>query len=57
MARRAYSTDLTDAQWALIEPFLQVWKAKLVSPSGYTGCYDMREIISALFYQKRTGCQ
>jgi hypothetical protein len=29
--------DLTDAQWALIEPFLRVWKAKWVSPSGYEG--------------------
>ena len=57
MARLAYSTDLTDAQWALIEPFLQVWKAKRVSPSGYTGCYDLREIINAIFYQSRTGCQ
>jgi hypothetical protein len=41
MARRAYSTDLTDAQWALIEPFLRVWKAKRVSPSGYEGGYDL----------------
>lgn len=57
MARAAYSTDLTDDQWALIEPFLQVWKAKRVSPSGYTGCYDLREIINAIFYQNRTGCQ
>ncbi|BEL05508.1 IS5-like element ISSco3 family transposase [Actinoplanes sichuanensis] len=57
MARQAYSTDLTDAQWALIEPFLQVWKARRASPSGYEGRYEMREIVNALFYQNRTGCQ
>jgi transposase len=57
MARLAYPTDLTDAQWALIEPFLRVWKAKRPSPSGYEGRYDLREIVNALFYQNRTGCQ
>jgi transposase len=48
MARLAYSTDLTDEQWAVIESFLPVWKAKRVSPAGYTGCYDLREIINAM---------
>lgn len=57
MTRRAYSTDLTDGQWALIEPFLRAWKARRVSPSGYEGRYDLREIVNALFYQNRTGCQ
>ena len=57
MERKAYSTDLSDPQWALIEPFLQVWKAKRPSPSGHQGRYTMREIVNALFYQNRTGCQ
>ena len=57
MERKAYSTDLTDAQWALIDPFLRAWKAKRPSPSGHTGRYDLREIVNALFYQNRTGCQ
>ncbi|MFD0525541.1 IS5 family transposase [Paractinoplanes durhamensis] len=57
MGRKAYSTDLTDAQWALIDPFLQAWKAKRPSPSGHEGRYDLREIINALFYQNRTSCQ
>lgn len=57
MGRVAYSTDLSDAQWALIDPFLRAWKAKRPSPSGYTGRYEMREIVNALFYQNRTGCQ
>lgn len=55
--RKAYSTDLTDAQWALIDPFLRAWKAKRPSPSGHEGRYPMREIVNALFYQNRTGCQ
>jgi transposase len=57
MGRTAYSTDLSDAQWALIDPFLRAWKAKRPSPSGHAGRYDLREIINALFYQNRTGCQ
>ncbi|GAA1622398.1 IS5 family transposase [Actinoplanes couchii] len=57
MARQAYSTDLTDAQWALIEPFLRAWKSRRPSPSGHEGRYEMREIVNALFYQNRTGCQ
>jgi len=57
MRRAAYSTDLTDAQWALIDPLLRAWKAKRPSPSGHAGRYAMREIVNALFYQNRTGCQ
>jgi transposase len=53
----AYSTDLTEAQWALINPFLRAWKVKRPSPSGHEGRYDLREIVNALFYQNRTGCQ
>lgn len=55
--RQAYSTDLSDAQWALIAPFLRAWKVKRPSPSGHEGRYDLREIVNALFYQNRTGCQ
>ena len=57
MERKAYSTDLTDPQWELIDPFLKLWKAKRPSPTGHEGRYDLREIINALFYQNRTGCQ
>jgi transposase len=57
MDRTAYSTDLTDPQWELIDPFLRAWKARRPSPSGHDGRYAMREIVNALFYQNRTGCQ
>jgi transposase len=55
--RAAYPSDLTDAQWAVVGPFLQAWKARHPSVSGHQGSYDLREIVNALFYQNRTGCQ
>ncbi|MGW1062879.1 IS5 family transposase [Micromonospora rubida] len=55
--RKPYPSDVTDAQWALIGPFLRAWKAKRVSVSGHQGDYDLREIVNAILYQNRTGCQ
>jgi transposase len=57
--RKPYPSDVTDEQWELIGPFLQAWKAKrvAVSVSGQQGDYDLREIVNAIFYQNRTGCQ
>jgi len=49
--RRSYATDLTDAQWSLIEPILPA--------PNLTGRYEKhprREIVNALFYLLRTGC-
>jgi putative transposase len=48
---RRYSSDVTDAQWALIEPILR--------RSGRMGRpvkLDLRQIINALLYWERTGC-
>ncbi|MEV4847619.1 IS5 family transposase [Micromonospora matsumotoense] len=57
--RKPYPSDVSDEQWELIGPFLQAWKAKrvAVSVSGREGDYDLREIVNAIFYQNRTGCQ
>lgn len=55
--RAAYPSDLTDAQWAVLGPFLEAWKAKHPSVSGHQGRYELREIVNAIFYQNRTGCQ
>lgn len=51
-ARRAYPTDLTDAQWALLEPWLsaRAW-------TGRPRTVDLREVVNAVFYLLRTGCQ
>lgn len=55
--RAAYPSDLTDPQWAVIGPFLAAWKARHPSVSGHQGHYQIREIVNAIFYQNRTGCQ
>lgn len=55
--RKAYPSDLTDEQWEVVGPFLDAWKAKHPSVSGHQGRYPLREIVNAIFYQNRTGCQ
>ena len=55
--RKRYPSDVSDEQWALVGPFLQAWKAKHPSVSGHQGRYELREIVNAIFYQNRTGCQ
>lgn len=47
-----YPTDLTDAQWALLAPDL----AQTDGP-GRPRTVDMRQIVNALIYKNRTGCQ
>jgi putative transposase len=52
LARKAYATDLTDAQWAILEP--------LVPPSKHGGrprMVNIREVINTILYLNRTGCQ
>ena len=44
MNRRAYPTDLTDAQWRVIEPLLPGPAAM-----GRPRQYSLREIVKALF--------
>jgi transposase len=55
--RSRYPSDLTEERWALIKPVIIAWKAAHPSVSGHQGRYAMREIINAIFYQGRTGCQ
>nr|BFE79346.1 hypothetical protein GCM10020093_019470 [Planobispora longispora] len=55
--RKPYPSDVSDEQWALIEPVLTAWKAAHPSVSGHEGTYAMREIINAILYQGRTGVQ
>ncbi|MGV9885314.1 IS5 family transposase [Streptomyces sp. NPDC003006] len=55
--RESYKSDLSDDRWALIEPVITAWKARHPSVSGHQGAYGMREIVNALLYQSRTGCQ
>ncbi|MER7512133.1 IS5 family transposase [Streptomyces lavendulae] len=55
--RKPYPSDLSDGQWSLIEPVITAWKDRHRSVSGHQGAYHMREIVNAILYQGRTGCQ
>lgn len=59
MEREPYLSDLSDGQWALIEPMITAWKQGRVarSATGDPGSCDLREVVNAIFYQNRTGCQ
>lgn len=50
--RKPYPTDLTDAQWALLQPLIPPAK-----PGGRPRQVDMREVINTILYLNRTGCQ
>ena len=52
MERRSYPTDLTDAQWEILEPLIPPAK-----PGGRRRSVNMREILNAIFYLLRSGCQ
>ena len=52
MARKGYDTDLNDAEWALLEPII-----KRPGKMGRPVRLDLREIVNALCYWERTGCQ
>lgn len=50
MKRRSYPSDLTDQQWAILEPLIPPAK-----PGGRPRTTDMREVINAILYLDRTG--
>lgn len=52
VARRPYPSDLTDEQWELIELVIPAAR-----PGGRPRGVNMREVINALLYQNRSGCQ
>ena len=54
MPRQAYDTDLTDAEWELFEQtLLHVRK----STKGRKPVTPHREMVNAILYRLRTGCQ
>ncbi len=53
--RKAYSTDLTDEQWALVEPVILAYEDRI--RPGPERTVDLREVTNTLLYQNRTGCQ
>ena len=50
MDRRAYPTDLTDAQWGLLEPLLPT-----VSLRGHPRTVHLREVVNGILYVLRGG--
>jgi len=51
-ARKPYPSDLTDAQWTNLEPLVPAAKH-----GGRPREVDMREIVNAMLYINRSGCQ
>jgi putative transposase len=49
--RKPYLTDLSDAEWACLEPYLPAPKA-----NGRPRVYPLREILNAILYIVRSGC-
>ena len=52
--RKAYPSDLTDAQWAIIAPLIP---APRYNRGGRPRELDMREVLNTLLYLNRSGCQ
>lgn len=52
--RKAYPSDLTGAQWAILEPLIP---APRNSGGGRPRELDMREVLNTLLYLNRSGCQ
>jgi putative transposase len=51
MRNQRYPSDLTDAQWALIKPFIPVY------PGGRPRKTAMPDVLDAILYLLGTGCQ
>jgi putative transposase len=49
--RKPYPSDMTDEQWAIAEPLIPV------PAVGRPREVAMREVLNAIFYQARSGCQ
>ncbi len=50
--RKRYPSDLTDIQWAIVEPLIPPAKS-----GGRPRDVDMREVVNAILYLNRSGCQ
>ncbi|MEL7329957.1 MAG: transposase, partial [Cyanobacteria bacterium J06559_1] len=50
--RKSYPSDLSDAEWAILRPLMPPPKG-----FGHPVEVDFREILNAVFYVQRTGCQ
>lgn len=53
-SERRYPSDLTNRQWAIIEPLLP--ETVPAAPGGRPPVHSKREIVNAILYLTRTGC-
>jgi putative transposase len=51
MRRSGYRSDLKDAEWAILEPYIPE-----PLPGGRPADYERREIVNGILYVLRTGC-
>ncbi|MEI7473906.1 MAG: transposase [bacterium] len=49
---KAYPSDLTNKEWQILKEYIPPTKA-----GGRTRKHDMRDIINAIMYRMRAGCQ
>lgn len=52
MNTERYASDLTDREWAILEPLIPAAKA-----GGRPRRINMREVLNGIFYLLKTGCQ
>ena len=52
MARKAYSSDLSDVEWEILAPLIPTPKL-----GGHSRTTNMKEVCNAIYYQLKTGCQ
>lgn len=52
MERRRYASDVTDEEWAILAAYIPTPLS-----GGRPAKWDRREIVNAIFYILRTGCQ
>jgi len=52
--RKSYPRDLSDEEWSLVEPIIQ---EGVYRNSGSKGKYSRKEMLNAILYVLRTGCQ
>ena len=52
MGRKAYPSDVSDAEWVLLEPHIPA-----PGKGGRPATHARREIVNAIRYVLRTGCQ
>jgi putative transposase len=53
--RATYPSDLTDAQWAVLEPL--VARARRADGRGRPRAVDLREVVNAVLYVLHEGCR